>query len=514
MQRKTRSFLEISSKESNLISGDYKVADIVLINPYFSGYVSIPTLGLGYLAGYIKKHSDHKATVIEPLLEQLSKEDVLARVRDADYVGLTCYTENRFQCFDFADLVKKSYPHVEVVVGGPHASIFPEMILEHVASIDYVIRLEGEQTLVELLDGKERSNIKGLSFRAHSKICSNEDRPPLVDLAEIYYPYADSMSFLKVWQDRETPKELLKVKHIPIMASRGCPHKCAFCGANNLGYGRWRGIPPEQVVDAMAELHETYNIGYFRFYDPLFYPNNNDLERFCKALEEKRLPISFRVDVRAGTSEETLQRLYNVGCRVVGFGVESGSDEMLEFLNKKTSRAVIEETIQTCRKIGLWTIGFFMTSMPKESSLFRAITKPLYDKFDVFNLQFFMVQPGTPLYENIKSQYRIDDDIWFDRSHLDHIYFCRENFYDATWSSPSVKKNIRLQYYRFNCRHPIRVMKRRGIVLGITIAALSGILLLLNQLPVLSNLYSSLRLTQGFLRMKKWMNRSGIELYG
>lgn len=490
------------------------MASISLINPYFEGYVSIPTLGLGYLAGYISQNSDHEVRVVEPLLENISRERVIEELHNINFVALTCYTENRFQCFDLADDIRANNPNVVIIIGGPHASIFPKEILEHNMSIDYVVRLEGELTLLELINGQDISSIDGLTYRSGSQILSNPDRKPIDDLSVTHFPYSSFASILDGWKDYEVPFDLLKLKHIPIMASRGCPFKCAFCCANDLGYKQWRGIDPIRIVKEMHELYLDHTIQYFRFYDPLFYPDKQSLELFCDELEKLQLPIYFRIDIRAGTSPALLKRLYSVGCRVVGFGVESGSDRMLKYLNKKTSRSIIEDTIASCRKIGLWTIGFFMTSMPEETVSERISTSKLYHEFDVFNLQFFMIQPGTMIYDEMKAKNELDDTIWFDKKYDTNIYYCAENFKSSTVFSDDVKRYIRTSYYSFNAKNPGKVIKRRGLVTGLVTVTVSAMLLLISHTPLVSVIYDGFRKSQYFKAIKNQFIARGVQVYG
>jgi hypothetical protein len=264
----------------------------------------------------------------------------------------------------------------------------------------------------------------------------------------------------------------------------------------------------------MAGLYRKYGIRYFRFYDPLFYPNRKDLEAFCTLLMEKRIPVYFRVDIRAGTSRAILKQLWDAGCRVVGFGVESGSPRMLEYLNKRITVPQVNDTLAHCRELGFWTIGFFMVSLPGETQRDRARTRPFFECFDVFNLQFFMLQPGTMVYDRLKQKGEVTDDIWFDRRFEDNIYFCSENFDTATMGADAVKFAIRSAYYRFNMRRALTVMKRHGLIKGGAISGISTILSLTMCIPHLLRIYEQMRLQRSYMALKQAILEKGVQLYG
>lgn len=490
------------------------MSKLLLINPYFKGYVTIPTLGLGYLAGFIKKRSSWHTEVVEPMLQGLSRNEVIKLGNKTAYIGLTCYTENRFQCYDLATEFKRVYPNTRIIVGGPHASLFPEAILKGVPAIDMVVRFEGEETLLKILEDNDLHSIAGLTFRDNGEIVNNPDRKPMEDLCRTDFPYGDLIGMLDGWKDREVPEDLISLKHIPIMASRGCPYHCTFCGANRLGYQRWRGLDPEITVRQMEHLFRAHGIRYFRFYDPLFYPSHKDVAKFCSLLEDKNLPVFFRIDIRAGTPREILERLWNVGCRVVGLGVESGSDRILRQLNKQITQEQVRKTIEASRDIGLWTIGFFMVSIPNETEEDRVQTRALFNLFDVYNLQFFMIQPGTPMYEEFKRAGQIHDDIWFDRRYEDNIYYCKQSFPSASMGMENAKFAIRYSYYLFNMTQHKKVIRRHGFLRGSIITIIATILCMIIGLKPLKAVYQRVRLLQSYMSIKKFVLNRGVQLYG
>ncbi|MDI6856333.1 MAG: cobalamin-dependent protein [Candidatus Thermoplasmatota archaeon] len=128
---------------------------LLLVNPYFKGGVYAPSLGLGFIGTYVRDHSDFEVELVEPAQQGLLNErEVLNKAKKADIVGLTCYTESRFQCFDFAKKVKLTNPSCKLIVGGPHVNTLDEATLRHYPFIDVVVRGEGEVTMLDIVKNK------------------------------------------------------------------------------------------------------------------------------------------------------------------------------------------------------------------------------------------------------------------------------------------------------------------------------------------------------------------------
>jgi hypothetical protein len=152
------------------------------------------------------------------------------------------------------------------------------------------------------------------------------------------------------------------------------------------------------------------------------------------------LKINFRIDIRAGTPPYLLERLRKVGCKVVGFGIESGADNVLININKGITNNLVRKTIKDCKKLGFWLIGFFMVSLPSEKLKDIKKTLSLFRYFDFLNIQFFKVYPNTPFYYQLCQEGKINDEIWFNREYGyndvsgNQLFFCSDLFSDAHFS--------------------------------------------------------------------------------
>lgn len=463
---------------------------VLLINPNFNGVVLAPSLGLAYLAEYVNRHSEHEAEVIEPILQGVSRAQVLEKVKQADVVGMVCYTESRFECFRLAREIKQVNPLCRIVVGGPHATALGELILEHVPEIDVIVHGEGEFALMQILQGSH--DARGISYRQGEQAVYNLNGKLL---GNIDWFDCDPYLIELDWKDMEVPPSMLSYKASPIIASRGCPFQCAFCGAHNQWGKVYRTVTPREVIRRLNLLSTEHGVKYFRFYDALFMGSDNMILEFCDQLERAELGIHFRIDVRVGTSYRALKRLREVGCDIVGFGVESGNDRILKRINKRITREQAIQTALMCRELGYWTIGFFMVGLPDEGIQEVEDTLSLIRLFDVVNVQYFKVHPNTLFYEELKERGEIDDKVWFDpewgyRTKYGHeAYYCKELFPSARFSFKDVEVLTDYSSARYNCSNPRRIIERDGRVRGAWKVLLSEVLSQSLRYPVGHALY-------------------------
>lgn len=459
---------------------------VVLINPCFKGIVATPSLGLGYLASYLIKKGYSQVKVIEPLLEGLNEAQVLKITKGCDLIGLVCYTESRFQCFDFARKVKEESPDCTIVIGGPHAAALDMQILKNYPFVDVIIRGEGEDALLDLVKGKPWEQISGITYRASSEIKKNPDRPLLSNLNALNNSFTSLIPGIAEWKDVEIPQTMQKQRSIPLIASRGCPYRCTFCASPKYWQGKWRGTTAQELANRVKYLTAEHEVDYFRFFDALFIGNEEEILNFCEFLEKENLKVNFRIDIRVGTSFSVLKRLRQAGCKAVGFGVESGSESILKRINKGITRAQIEETIKNCKKLGFWMIGYFMLALPDETKKDISKTLELLKYFDIVNLQFFKIHPHTVFYQELKELGEINDETWFDphqginTAYGNEFLYCRELFPSASFFKEEVERIIEKNHHNHYLSHPIAIFKTRGYREGglkISISALSRIML-------------------------------------
>ncbi|MFZ5366051.1 MAG: B12-binding domain-containing radical SAM protein [Patescibacteria group bacterium] len=453
---------------------------LLLINPYFGqgeteeteGATHSPPLGLGFLGTYIRDKTDWEVEIVDPVPCGLTQQQVLKRVKEANIVGLSCFADTRFYCFEFGQKIKKKYPKVKLVIGGPHTFAMDDLILKYYPFVDILVRGEGEETLLEIIQGKPLEKILGVTFRKGKRVMSNPLRPFSENIDKYYIDYSLLPPLDAYGRDVEAPLELRKLKTIYTIASRGCPFQCSYC-ANVHWQRRWRAISPNELVRRIKNWIRDFGVEYIRFYDDLFTANKKWVLEFCRLLKKNKIKIKFRVLVRAGTDKEVLQALKSVGCVAVGFGIESGSDKMLKRINKQITRSQIIQTIKNCQKLKLWVVGAFIISLPDETIEDYKQSLSLIPLLDTFQTNIQIIFPYTPFYCELKERGEIGDEIWFDKKHEGRLLYTKENFKSAKFSLKELEwMALYTQYYHFTHR-PEKVLEKYGPFFGLLIVLIA-----------------------------------------
>jgi anaerobic magnesium-protoporphyrin IX monomethyl ester cyclase len=449
---------------------------VLLINTYFRQELSdihkdvaaahSPPMGIGYVGTYLNNKTDCDVEIIDPVPQCLSVDEILEKVKSADYVGLPCYTDLRFQCFDFAKKVKEVNPDCMLIVGGPHVYHLDVLMLKHYPYIDVLVRGEGEQTALELVQGKPFEEIDGITYLKDGEIKRNPDRAFLEDIDDMYIDFSLLPDISNYGGDIEAPIDLKGLKTAYLIESRGCTFKCSYC-ANDHWKRTWRATSAKVIVDKMENLVRDHGIEYFRFYDDLFTLNRKRVMEFCDEIKKRNLKINFRVLIRAGTDVSILKALKEVGCESVGFGVESGSDTVLKRINKGITRQQVIDTTLACKEVGLWVVGSFIVSLPGETEEDYKQTLSLTPLMDTFMTNIQMLFPYTPFYNELKANGEIDDEIWFDRATPNRIFYTKERFKSAHFSKKELEWMIIYPMYYSYIHNPRTLFKKFGLLGGV-----------------------------------------------
>jgi anaerobic magnesium-protoporphyrin IX monomethyl ester cyclase len=249
-------------------------------------------------------------------------------------IGLSCMANLLPFTMLAARALKEHFPGVTIVLGGVGSKSVEDKILNAFPWIDIIARGEGEQTGPELLRALQNGglhSVHGISFRENGSILHNPDRSRIRELDSIPFP-----AFEKV--------DLSRYKGYGMMTSRGCPYPCTFCSVvpvwNRQSYSR----SPQNIVDEMALLHREAGVDLFLFQDEFFVSGKSQVMDFCRALDHSGLNVQWKAFGRVNlTDEEMMRTMADAGCLELRFGIESGSDRMLQQIKKGfTARECID----------------------------------------------------------------------------------------------------------------------------------------------------------------------------
>lgn len=373
--------------------------------------VNHPHVGLGYLSAYLR-HYGFECQPIDAKFERMNFEKVAQTLKKYQplLVGVTAMTHEIAQAAQIARLTKKLFPDAITVLGGPHVTALPEDTLTQFSEFDMAVVGEGEITLLELVKAlsqqKDLSQVTGLVFRSPSgHIISNQAREFLADLDSLPLPAWDLFSPSRTY---------------PLLTTRGCPFRCNFC--MRVSGSRVRKRDPQNIIKEFERDVNQYGATEIRVYDESFGIDKQQTNTLLESLIQRGFSkkgkwiIQTRVDL---VDEEFLKKLKAAGCVEIGFGVESGNEEILKGTGKGITLKKAEESISLAKKAGLRTGSFFIIGHPYETNETARDTINFAAKLNTSSVAFGIMvpYPGTKIYEMaLKGEggYRIISSDWAD----------------------------------------------------------------------------------------------------
>ena len=311
--------------------------------------------------------------------------------------------------FRIAEMAKSINRDIRVVVGGHHASMFGAQLVQN-RNIDFAVVGEGEMTFLELMNRlcdprPDFSRVGGLVYRNGSGIISNGPRELLCNLDVL--PIAD----------RDLMINDGFVSENNIMASRGCPFNCSYCGAQVIWKRKVRRRSVPHVVREIEYLFQRSPSRNLNFWDDSFTSDRRytaDLMSALKKFDGLRFSCITRLDL---VERETLALLKEAGCSLILFGIESGSDEILKRIDKKMNRALIRQQTALVNAAGIPWLGFFIMGYPgetreqiQETLAFMKELNPNAAEINIFN-----PLPGTRIWDDLEGQGLVSSDMDFSR---------------------------------------------------------------------------------------------------
>lgn len=406
---------------------------IVFILPTLRSPYSVcpePPLGLAYLAACLLKYrNDLQIEIIDGFL--LGQEEYYKKISniDADIVGVSTTMSQLSQALMIPRIVNEK--KIKFIIGGPGVVNLPSSRL-YESGYSVICYGEGERTVVELVhafeNGLPLEDINGISYLNEGKEIKTPPRELISNLDEIPFPareLLDMKKYIGTW------KEKMGVGLSQIISSRGCPFSCRFCDKKTFG-GKIRFMSPSRMIEEMKLLYDVFGAELVYFEEDLFTVNRKRVLEFC-SLMEKELPgrmwgAHSRVDT---IDQEILTRMKRAGCTDLTFGVESGSQKILDLLGKGITVEQIEKAFQWVKEVGIKAGMFLIIGVPGETQEDIDKTKCLISKVEpsFIDISYLTPIPGTEIYEMTK--HLIEDGIDFSNYNdlIESIY--RKDIFDV-----------------------------------------------------------------------------------
>jgi len=329
----------------------------ILIYPQLEfGKVQVPTppYSILFIADYLlKRNVDVK--IFDLRFDKLSQVFDDISNTDPEFIGISVMTGPQIQyALKICESIKKEFNNIKIVWGGVHATILPTQTLQN-KFIDFVVRGEGEKVYYELVSGKNVNQIKSLSFKKGNKIFHNPNANVLTN---------SEINELNIPWNLINHKHYIRNGNLNLITSRGCPFKCAFC-YNTLFNSVWRGWTAEKCIQ---ELDKCLDLGAKKitFYDDYFFANSKRIKDLFVFFKER--DIRWKAELRVNRLDYSLAKeAKNNGCIQMYFGAESGSQRMLNILNKNISIKEIIQSAKITKDVGLSADYSWMIGIPSET---------------------------------------------------------------------------------------------------------------------------------------------------
>jgi len=377
----------------------------------------MPQLGLAYLAGSLRAKGHSVNIICRDIFMLMNRRDyrkvdelTIKALKDfqPQLVGIGATTTLINDAYRVARLSKGALPGIPVVVGGPHASVLPSQTLEECADIDMVVRGEGENTMLDLAAGSKLNEIDGITFRDGHKFYTNKDRVPIEDLDVLPFPARDLLGMDFYLKSRGVFLGL-DLREAHILTMRGCPYRCSFCATLGVFKKGVRFHSVDYVVKEVRHLISDYRIEGLYFVEDCFLANRKRAEMLCKRLiaEGINKSIVWGTQIRADSVDEDILRLMKqAGCVQVEYGFESGSQRILEEMNKSTHLNDNLRAVRITQKVGMSLKANILVGFPGEREEDLLLTKKFLrdSKPDKVYIHRFAPMPGSRSFEELKNK--------------------------------------------------------------------------------------------------------------
>ena len=382
-------------------------------------------IGIGYIASVLEK-AGYEVKAVDAYQMSWGNLGKILKDYAPDIVGISCLTDQRASIYRVIRMVKSLNKEIRIVLGGTHATLMHEQMLNHFP-VDAVVLGEGENPFLHLVRtweaGEDIEGVKGIAFRRDGNVVKTKNQELIKDLDTIPFPayHFFDLDMYAGWELHTKVASVLGYQHYAsyksaaIITSRGCPWNCSFCSVSAMSGQKWRDRTAINVVDEIEMLVNKYNCKIIDFVDDIFSVDQKRVIAISEEIIRRKLDIlwGFETGVRY-VSEEMLRKAAEAGCKFIMYGVESASKEVMKNVSKKTDVEKIIKAFELTKKAGIATGAFIMVGNPGEND--RSINETMkilrVIKPDVIVNQILMIFPGTEQYAKAKREGFIDDRYW------------------------------------------------------------------------------------------------------
>ncbi|MBN1436787.1 MAG: cobalamin-dependent protein [Sedimentisphaerales bacterium] len=375
-----------------------------------SGTVYYP-MWLAYAAGLAQQRTDFNIRLLDAVALKLSVSDLVQLLEDIkpDIVFCDTSTPSINEDIETAQAIKTAFANCKVVMVGTHATALPEEVLAAASGVDAVALGEYDETAIDLAEalaaGRDWTEVSGIALRQDGAVLRTGQRQLIEDLDS--FPFVSEV-YKRHLSVRDYFFAAAKYPMVMTITSRGCPHRCSWCLYPQVMHrGKYRMRSSDSVAAEFAyiasEMPDVREVG---IEDDLFTGSRKRLQETCEKLIAQGNRLPFWCDTRVDLDYETMRLMKAAGCRLLIAGFESGSQAVLDRINKGTQAEQAFDFVQNAKRANLLVHGCFVLGNPGETPETMAQTVKFATQLDPDTAQFFpmIVYPGTSMYSWAESQ--------------------------------------------------------------------------------------------------------------
>ena len=310
--------------------------------------------------------------------------------------------------------IRAANSEVKLAFGGVFVTLNAQLVKLQCPEVDFVCRGDGEQLILDLLERlDDPSEVAGLTWIKDGKLVQNPNRPLERKLDQWPFPDRESLplDFIES-MPLDVPAVLSMERFTTMQTSRGCPWPCIFCDIPIFNEGKWRSRSPAHVIAEFEHLQKQ-GYGSVYFVDDHFLLQPKRIEAICKGINDAGVTIEWGCEGRVDSvAQHLFPAMTKAHCRTIMFGIESGSQKVLDRLKKEQTLEEVETAVTNAKDAGIEIVhGFFVVGTPDET---EEDMRSTFDfaarlRLDTFGFNRLCVYRGTPLWQEYVRRGLVDD---------------------------------------------------------------------------------------------------------
>ncbi len=383
--------------------------------------MGFPPIGIMSLSAVLKREG-HECIMFDQANPETPNEVIIDEIRRRKpaVVGLSFLSTTSYPYAKImARQIRAADSKVKLAFGGVFASLNSQLVKLQCPEVDFVCRGDGEQLILDLIERlDDPEDIPGVTWMKDGKLVHNAGRPIERDLDQWPFPDRESLplDFIES-MPLDVPAVLSMERFTTMQTSRGCPWPCIFCDIPVFNEGKWRSRSAGHVVKEFEHLQEN-GYGAVYFVDDHFLLKPKRIESICDGINEAGVTIQWGCEGRVdSTAQHLFPAMAKAHCRTIMFGLESGSQKVLDRLDKEQTLEEVETAVTNAKKAGIEIVhGFFVVGSPDETVEDLRATFDFASRLplDTFGFNRLCVYRGTPLWQEYVRRGLVNDETdWY-----------------------------------------------------------------------------------------------------